>query len=105
GLSAMLSLKDKLLKAGLVSEEQAKKAETEQAAPTHQARPRFERNERGRAEGPRSRPPPIEVPKLPPLAGSKQAQRDEAKKQLELDRALRELVLGGQVEQQVGATV
>lgn len=45
------------------------------------------------------------VPKLPPLPGSKAAQRMESKKQVELDRKLRELVLGGQVPVDVGATV
>jgi hypothetical protein len=45
------------------------------------------------------------VPKLPPLPGSKAAQRMESKKQVEQDRKLRELVLGGQVPVDVGATV
>jgi hypothetical protein len=45
------------------------------------------------------------VPKLPPLPGSKAAQRMESKKQVELDRKLRELVHGGQVPIDVGATV
>jgi hypothetical protein len=45
------------------------------------------------------------VPKLPPLPGSKAAQRIESKKQAEQDRKLRELVLNGQVPVDVGATV
>jgi hypothetical protein len=45
------------------------------------------------------------VPKLPPLPGSKAAQRLESKKQVEQDRKLRELVHGGQVPVDVGATV
>jgi uncharacterized protein YaiL (DUF2058 family) len=45
------------------------------------------------------------VPKLPPLPGSKAAQRMESKKQVEQDRKLRELVLGAQVPVDVGATV
>ncbi|HEX8699214.1 MAG TPA: DUF2058 family protein [Myxococcaceae bacterium] len=44
------------------------------------------------------------IPKLPPLPGSKEYQRIESKKQIELDRALRELVLGGQVPIDHGAT-
>jgi hypothetical protein len=45
------------------------------------------------------------VPKLPPLPGSKAAQRMESKKQVELDKKLRELVYGGQVPVDVGASV
>jgi hypothetical protein len=44
------------------------------------------------------------IPKLPPLPGSKEYQRIESKKQIELDKALRELVLGNQVAVDVGAT-
>jgi hypothetical protein len=45
------------------------------------------------------------LPKLPPLPGSKEAQRLESKKQVEQDRKLRELVHAGQVPIDVGATV
>lgn len=38
------------------------------------------------------------------MPGSKEYQRIESKKQVELDRALRELVLGAQVATEVGAT-
>ncbi len=109
----MQSLKDKLLKAGLVSEEQAKKVEEEKAkAP-----------ERKASSQPSSRPPPREpprpdqnrrpapreaaptrIPKLPPLAGSKEAQRNDAKKQVQLDRFLREKVLAAQVPVEPGPT-
>jgi predicted DNA-binding transcriptional regulator YafY len=44
------------------------------------------------------------IPKLPPLPGSKEYQRIESKKQMELDKALRELVLGAQVVQEPGET-
>jgi hypothetical protein len=44
------------------------------------------------------------IPKLPPMPGSKEYQRIESKKQIELDRALRELVLGDQVAIEHGAT-
>ncbi len=155
----MQNLRDKLLKAGLVSEDQAKKAETPTAktarpAPTqaprregspsrgeHEPRESRERREErpprregGRPQGERpqgARPqgggrpqggrpqaggrpqggrPGMEsaarpLPKLPPLPGSKEAQRLESKKQVELDRKLRELVHGGQVPVDVGATV
>jgi len=160
----MQNLRDKLLKAGLVSEDQAKKVESEppkaaRPAPsqaprregppprregdTREARGRDERPPRrdegrpqggrpggpgggrpqggrpggpgggrpqgGRPGGPGGRPS-VEaearpVPKLPPLPGSKAAQRMESKKQVEQDRKLRELVLGGQVPVDVGATV
>lgn len=44
------------------------------------------------------------MPKLPPLQGSKEAHRLQARKQVELDRALRELVLSNTVPVEVGAT-
>ena len=44
------------------------------------------------------------IPKLPPLPGSKAYQRAESKKQVEIDRALRELVLGAQVPVEPGET-
>ncbi|MBN8228885.1 DUF2058 family protein [Corallococcus macrosporus] len=162
----MQNLRDKLLKAGLVSEEQAKKSDAAPSAPRRQednrgSAPRApaprgrdenrtaggppRRDDRGgppRREGgggpprgaggpprqgaggpPRqgggfrgpqggfgagSRPgaPAAEkpIPKLPPMPGSKAYQRAESKKQVELDRALRELVLGAQVPQEAGET-
>ena len=65
-------------------------------------RPQGGRPQGGRAGG---EPSGGIVPKLPPLPGSKAAQRMESKKQVELDRKLRELVLTGQVPVDVGATV
>ncbi|CAM4198341.1 DUF2058 domain-containing protein [Corallococcus sp. ZKHCc1 1396] len=167
----MQNLRDKLLKAGLVSEEQAKKTESSPApprrpasspedsrgsaprAPAHRGRdenrtsggpprrddrggpprqgaggpPRREgggapprqgaggppRREGGGFRGPQGgfaasgRPGATTdkpIPKLPPLPGSKAYQRAESKKQVELDRALRELVLGSQVPQEPGET-
>ncbi|RKH22897.1 DUF2058 family protein [Corallococcus praedator] len=173
----MQNLRDKLLKAGLVSEEQAKKTESSPTpprrpasppedsrgsaprAPAHRGRdenrtsggpprrddrggpPRREggggaggppRREGGGAGGPPRQgaggPPRREgggfrgpqggfaassrpgattdkpIPKLPPMPGSKAYQRAESKKQVELDRALRELVLGSQVPQEPGET-
>ncbi|RKI04534.1 DUF2058 family protein [Corallococcus sp. AB038B] len=171
----MQNLRDKLLKAGLVSEEEAKKSDSTPSAPRRQedsrgSAPRApaprgrdenrtaggppRRDERGgpprrddrggppRREGgggpPRGAggpprhgaggPPrqgggfrggpqggfganarpgtPTEkpIPKLPPMPGSKAYQRAESKKQVELDRALRELVLGAQVPQEQGET-
>src|SRR5215217_4494345 len=44
------------------------------------------------------------IPKLPPMPGSKAYQRAESKRQVELDKALRELVLGSQVPQEPGET-
>jgi uncharacterized protein YaiL (DUF2058 family) len=131
----MQSLREKLLKAGLVNEDQAKKAEAEkaQAKTTTSAKsPREPREERPRRDerprddrpprrddrprsngGPERRGPPprafeaprsAPVPKLPPMAGSKEHHRLQAKKQLELDRTLREKVLAAQVAQEPGAT-
>jgi uncharacterized protein YaiL (DUF2058 family) len=139
----MQNLRDKLLKAGLVSEDQAKKAETTAPAPRRSPPPQAQRTE---ATAPRrddrppprrdDRPPPRRddrprrderpphregggrpqqgrpgaaaaerpIPKLPPLPGSKEYQRIESKKQMELDRALRELVLGAQVPVESGET-
>ena len=107
----MQSLKDKLLKAGLVSEEQAKKAEEAKKAPPPSRGVRD-----GVAARPPARPPPAaarphsapppaaRIPKLPPLAGSKEAQRNDAKKQVQLDRQIREKVLAAQVAAEPGTT-
>ncbi len=159
----MQNLRDKLMKAGLVTEDQAKKAETTAPAPRRspQQAPRDEgappprrddnrpprredtrpqrrdegRPPHGRAASGGGRPapqggrpgpgggrPPFgggrpapggrpaapqaekSIPKLPPLPGSKAYQRAESKKQMELDRALRELVLGAQIPQEAGET-
>lgn len=93
----MQSLKDKLLKAGLVTEEAAKKAEAEKHArpPPRQERPRHD--DRPRVEDTR-------LPKFAPLPGSKEAHRQQAKKQLDADRRLRERVLETQVPPEAGAT-
>ncbi|HET9452386.1 MAG TPA: DUF2058 family protein, partial [Aggregicoccus sp.] len=125
----MQNLRDKLLKAGLVTEDQAKKVETSapsRPAPASQPRreeargPRRDdhrpRRDEGRGPPPRregGRPPhgrapaaaAPPVPKLPPMPGSREAQRLESKKQQELARALRELVAGNQVPIDVGASV
>ena len=104
----MQNLRDKLLKAGLVTAEQAEKAEK-----TAEAAPRPERQEQ-RPERPASdergsgplmvaRLQPLSsIPKLPPLAGSKASQRLEAKRQQEQDRRLRERVLAAQVAVEPG---
>lgn len=127
----MQNLRDKLLKAGLVSEDQAQKAAHSNDEPKHKGRssggPTGQRAPShapppARANGPliTARPQPLSqahargggsatlgsaIPKLPPLPGSKAHQRLESKKQVELDRALRELVMKDQVAQDVGATV
>lgn len=89
----MQSLKDKLLKAGLVTAAQAQKVEAEKSArPARPARP-------GRG-APRDEAP---IPKLPPLAGSKEANRQLARAQLELDRKIRARVLEAQVAPEAGA--
>jgi uncharacterized protein YaiL (DUF2058 family) len=130
----MQSLRDKLLKAGLVSEDQAKKAESEIVVKRAPPPPREAvdagrgaREERGPREdrGPRApdrrgppprgappagrrgpeRAPTFSIPKLPPLPGSRAFQREESKKQLELDKRVRDLVTEAQVPTDVGATV
>ena len=129
----MQSLRDKLLKAGLVSEDAAKKAELEKAAKPPPAAARAPQSDRRdgpprdsnrdrppprRDERPAYRPPPprheawpplrapveTRLPKLPPLQGSKEAHRLQARKQVELDRQLRELVLANTVPVEAGAT-
>ncbi|MDX2011420.1 MAG: DUF2058 family protein [Myxococcaceae bacterium] len=109
----MQSLKDKLLKAGLVTEEAAKKADadkqaTAQRAPRREDRPRRdERPPRDDRPVARAEPPvssSARLPKFAPLSGSKEASRQQAKKQLELDRTIREKVLGAQVVKAVGDT-
>jgi Uncharacterized protein conserved in bacteria (DUF2058) len=135
----MQSLRDKLLKAGLVSEDQAKKAESEVVVKRAPLPPRPERTEAPRPERegrreerrddrggrgfrggpaqagrggpaqagrrPAERTGERPIPKLPPLPGSKAAQREESRKQLELDRKVRELVGVNEVALDVGATV
>ena len=106
----MQNLRDKLLKAGLISEDQAKHAKDKEPArpqaprreeaprrgsPPPRERPeRAERSERP-ARGERSAP----LPKFAPLAlpNNKEFQRLEAKKQVELDRKIREMVLAAQL--------
>jgi hypothetical protein len=131
----MQSLREKLLKAGLVSEEAAKKAEIEKAsAPVRNeaprrddrparsaqprregpgdARPKFERPkfaDKPRFERPKFEKPKFEkaeprIPKLPPMAGSKEANRLMSRRQLELDKQIRDLVLANQVAIDVGAS-
>lgn len=99
----MQGLKDKLLKAGLVSKEQADRAEAQpRTPPPRRDPPRHDRNDK-RQEARHEPRAEASIPKLPPMAGSKQAHREMAKKQLELDRALRELVLAAQVAVEPGA--
>jgi len=63
----------------------------------------------GRPVSSGARPPPrgapleeVRIPKLPPLPGSKAAQRMESRKQLETDKQLRELVHAHQVPLEAG---
>ncbi len=104
----MQNLRDKLLKAGLVTAEQAEKAEkTAEAAPRpQQSRDRPERPPPApKTSGPMmvARLQPLAaIPKLPPLAGSKASQRLEARRQQERDRQLRERVLAAQVAVEPG---
>jgi uncharacterized protein YaiL (DUF2058 family) len=104
----MQSLKDKLLKAGLVTEEAAKKVEADrQRPPRRDDRPRRDvapgADERPRRPE-RDEPAPARLPKFAPLPGSKEASRLQARKQLELDRTIREKVLAAQVARAPGET-
>jgi len=107
----MQNLRDKLLKAGLVSAEKTAEAvKTPQppapkrpASPPPAARPhRQPRPASGPLIAVRREPLVASVPKLPPLPGSREAQRLESRKQLEQDRALREQVSATQVQVQPG---
>jgi len=97
------NLRDKLLKAGLVTPDQAEKAEkTSAPAPRPARRDRPEDPTSGGTPG--AGPlivarlqPASAIPKLPPLAGSKASQRLEAKRQVDRDRQLRDRVLAAQV--------
>jgi hypothetical protein len=102
----MQNLRDKLLKAGLVSDEQAKRSESEPARAPRRP-PDRPRDERPVNRGHSARPPPRDarpsgpphrpdeagprIPKLPPLPGSREHQRLASKKQLEIDRTLLDL--------------
>lgn len=115
----MQNLREQLLKAGLISESDKKKAEVEKPREPPRAAP-----ERARPSSPRppqrdARPSPggggsargggrpvrdAPIPKLPPLAdpNNKEFQRLEAKKQLELNKQIRDLVLAAQVPVELG---
>ncbi len=87
----MQNLRDKLLKAGLVSEQDARQAEERaKQKPKPPAKP---------VSCPVAPPRAAPIPRLPPLAlpGSKSFQRLEALKQQEADKRLRELVYATQV--------
>jgi len=110
------NLRDKLLKAGLVTAEQAEQAEKVTPPAPRLDRRRDSPRSRSGSAGPDSAPeergggpwmvarlqPTSTIPKLPPLAGSKASQRLEAKRQLEQDRQLRERVLAAQVAVEPG---
>jgi hypothetical protein len=106
------NLRDKLLKAGLVTAEEAEKAE-KSATPAPRPDRRHPRPGSGpartagedRGNGPwvvARLQPPSAIPKLPPLSGSKASQRLEAKRQLERDRQLRDRVLAAEVPVEPG---
>jgi hypothetical protein len=98
----MQNLRDKLLKAGLVSAEAAEAAVAPKVAPAERpARPPLRAKADAAAAGPlisvRREPLATVLPKLPPLPGSREAQRLESRKQLDQDRALRERVSAAEV--------
>lgn len=107
----MQNLRDKLLKAGLVTQEQAQAVETESRRPKPERaneapRRRESRDHREGGREPRRNEPreakEARVPKLPPLPGSKAHQRMEAQKQRELDQKLLELVRTSEVPVEPG---
>lgn len=91
----MQSLRDKLVKAGLVTEQQAREADREPQ--TKPPEPRPERGPRLEAPGNGAKPAGEDGP-----ANTRAKQRRESQRQLELDRNLLELVLGSQVVQESG---
>jgi hypothetical protein len=97
----MQNLRDKLLKAGLVSADQAAEASAPAPAPAARPAARPPAAAAAKAAGPliaiRREPLPSVLPKLPPLPGSREAQRLESRKQLEHDRSLREQVSAAEV--------
>jgi uncharacterized protein YaiL (DUF2058 family) len=100
----MQNLREKLLKAGLISEAQTNKRESEPARDARSsARSKPVEPVRRRADPERpARSGPI--PKLPPLPvpNNKELQRLDAKKQVELDRRLRQLVISAEVQIEPG---
>jgi uncharacterized protein YaiL (DUF2058 family) len=98
----MQNLREKLLKAGLVSPEQVEKAVERPARPAPSDGPLITARPQSLSAARAAQEP---IDKLPPLAGSKAHQRNESKRQLELDRQVRDLVQAKQVEVQPGATV
>lgn len=102
----MQNLRDKLLKAGLVTKEQTTKvAEEAVAKPKASVPRRFEEAPRRPYRDSREAREVVlaPVPKLPPLPGSKAYHRLEAMKQRERDDQLRELVLTCEVPIELGA--
>lgn len=99
----MQNLRDKLLKAGLVTTDQAKQAEEAKAKKAARPPPPQQRPQQQRERAP-DRPERGEarIPKLPPLPGSREHQRLLSKKQLETDRKIRELVVAAQVAVEAG---
>lgn len=83
----MQSLRDKLLKAGLVTEDQARKSTETKRAP---------------AARPAPSPAAMSVPKLPPMPGSREYQRLESAKQQQLTQELRARVVASQVALEPG---
>jgi len=98
----MQNLRDKLLKAGLVTKEQTKVAEETKAKPRPSEPRRFDEAPRRPYREPREAVL-APIPKLPPLPGSKAYHRLEAMKQRERDDQLRELVLTTEVPIELGA--
>lgn len=102
----MQSLRDKLMKAGLITEDQAKKADNEpRSRPRTDARPSSPSHGRpahSRSGGGRPAPAEKPIPKLPPLPGSREHQRLVSKQQVEANREIRELVVANEVPVEAG---
>ncbi len=93
----MQSLRDKLVKAGLVTEQQAREADRKPQTKPPEPDPGPERGPRLEAPGNGAKPADGDGP-----ASSRAEQRRESQRQLALDRNLLELVLGSQVVQESG---
>ncbi len=101
----MQSLKDKLLSAGVVKSSDVERVESaKNAKPAPAAQPRRTDNVRSSAPPPPSAALPSRLPRFAPLVGSPQANREASRKQLALDRFLRDKIVSSQIHLEDGLT-
>jgi uncharacterized protein YaiL (DUF2058 family) len=101
----MQSLKDKLLSAGVVQSSDVERVESAKTStPPAVARPRRADNVRAPAPAAVSGALPSRLPRFAPLVGSPQANREASRKQLALDRFLRDKIVNSQIHLEDGLT-